>query len=460
MKKTSIINRDFKALSIGKVARSRSSLLFVLLGTLGLFITVLYFKGNVSNPSDREATSREIPIDLPDASSKVQSTQLSVNTAPALPKPTSPPSPSPQKWTPYTVKSGDNLAKIFKHFSLSASTLHHIINSSEQAKALTKIKPGQVIKFSKNANDGFLALEYALDPVRSLRIQSILSGYESTLIEKPVKIVHNTASAVINNSLFYDAKQAGLTDRTIMELATIFGWDIDFAQNLRKGDSFSLLYESRYTGNTQLENGHILAAEFINRGSTYQAVRFVDKNGRAEYFSPDGKSMRKTFLRNPIDFARVSSHFNLRRKHPVLNRIRAHKGVDYAAPTGTPIKTTGDGRIVYRGVKGGYGRVVIIQHGQKYSSLYAHLSKYGRYKKGAHVKQGQVIGYVGKSGLATGAHLHYEFRVNGVHKNPLTAKFPAATPINKNLMSEFKQQTTPLLSQLRTAKQTHLAQSR
>ncbi|HIG78448.1 MAG TPA: M23 family metallopeptidase, partial [Cycloclasticus sp.] len=187
------------------------------------------------------------------------------------------------------------------------------------------------------------------------------------------------------------------------------------------------------------------------------SVRFENKQGHAEYFSADGNSMRKAFLRNPIDFARVSSRFNLRRKHPVLNRIRAHKGVDYAASTGTPIKSTGDGKVIFRGVKGGYGRVIIVQHGQKYSTLYAHMSKYGRYKKGSRIKQGQTIGYVGMTGLATGPHLHYELRINGIHRNPLTAKFPSAKPVSKNLLAQFKQHVAPLLAKLEIAKQTQLA---
>jgi len=287
-----------------------------------------------------------------------------------------------------------------------------------------------------------------LDRIKTLKVYADTDGFKSSIEEKTVEISHSTASAEINSSLFYDGKQAGLADKTIMELANIFGWDIDFSQGLRQGDSFSLVYETKNIDGKPIENGNILAAEFINRGEKYQAVRFVSEDGHAEYFSPEGKSMRKTFLRNPIDFARVSSRFNLRRKHPVLNRIRAHKGVDYAASTGTPIMSTGDGKVIFRGVKGGYGRVVIVQHGQKYSTLYAHMSKYGRYKRGGRIKQGQVVGYVGKSGLATGPHLHYELRINGVHRNPLTAKFPAAKPIDKSLLAKFKQQTTPLLAQL------------
>jgi len=468
--KPSLINRDFKTpISNGSYNHKKTRLATILLGTSLLLATVFYFK-NMSATTDSEqaigstGSNHVIPIDLPKNSSDDFSAPnlgaSNSNTSPIARNISRPiPLVISQKasWKEYIVKPGDSLAKIFKHLSYSPTTLHNIIQLGKQTAPLKNIRPGQTLRFAQNSNGECISLEYDIDRVKTLKIQTSDNGFSASINEKPVEISHAIASADIHNSLFYDAKQAGVSDKTIMELANVFGWDIDFAQGLRQGDSFSLLYESKSINGKRIENGHILAAEFLNRGNKYQAVRFTDKNGNAEYFSPDGKSMRKTFLRNPIDFARVSSHFNLRRKHPVLNRIRAHKGVDYAASTGTPIKSTGDGKITFRGIKGGYGRVVIVQHGQKYSSLYAHMSKYGRYKKGSRIKQGQVVGYVGKSGLATGPHLHYELRINGVHRNPLTAKFPAAKPINKNLLAEFKQQTSPLLAQLELAKQTQLA---
>jgi murein DD-endopeptidase MepM/ murein hydrolase activator NlpD len=242
-----------------------------------------------------------------------------------------------------------------------------------------------------------------------------------------------------------------------MQLSEIFAWDIDFALNLRKNDQITVVYEKLFVDDKEIGTGNIISAEFVNQGHSYTAVRFEDVQGNASYFSPDGKSMRKPFLRTPVNFARISSHFNLKRRHPVLNRIRAHKGVDYAAKTGTPVKTTGDGKIIYRGRKGGYGRVVIVQHGKSYRTLYAHLSNYRKGQKvGSRVKQGQTIGYIGKSGLATGPHLHYEFRVNGVHRNPLTVKLPHTDPIKKSLLAEFKKQTQPLIAQLNKVKASHL----
>ena len=458
-------NRDFKIpMRTTSVHTRKLQLPAFLIGTIILLATVFYFKSATSTtPADDykpTTLSNVISIDLPKSSSDTLPTptiEKNSNNTISQASVQNTTIENQTSWKDYTVKSGDNLAKIFKQLKYSPTTLHNIIQLDDKTKALKNIKPGQTLRFAQNSNGECTALEYDIDRIKTLKIHSENAQFNAYITEKPVVITHETTTADINNSLFYDAKQAGLSDKTIMELANIFGWDIDFAQGLRQGDSFTLLYESKFVDGKRIENGNILAAEFINRGDAFKAVRFTNNNGNAEYFSPDGKSMRKTFLRNPIHFARVSSHFNLNRKHPILNRIRAHKGVDYAASSGTPIKSTGDGKVIFRGLKGGYGRVIIVQHGQKYSSLYAHMSKYGSYKKGARIKQGQTVGYVGKSGLATGPHLHYELRVNGVHRNPLTTKFPAANPINKNLLAKFKQQTSPLLAQLEHAKQTQLA---
>ncbi len=243
-----------------------------------------------------------------------------------------------------------------------------------------------------------------------------------------------------------------------MELAAIFGWDVDFALDIRAGDSFTVVYEELYLNGEKLRDGDILAAEFNNRGKRYRAIRYQDPRGRTEYYSPDGKNMRKAFLRTPVAFTRISSRFSLGRKHPILHHIRAHKGVDYAAPRGTPIKATGDGKIVFRGRKGGYGNTIIIQHGGRYSTLYAHMSRFARsLRTGRRVRQGQVIGYVGSTGLATGPHLHYEFRINGAHHNPLTVRLPDASPLPRKYRRNFKASTAPYLAQLDLLKRNMLA---
>lgn len=361
----------------------------------------------------------------------------------------------------HTIMDGDSLSGIFSKLDLNNQDLHNIINANELGKQFASIRPGKNLIFSIDSNGLLQNVTYKKNLIDTLKATRTAEGFNVEIDSKTIDTRITSAQATINSSLFIDGKEAELSDSMIMNLAAIFAWDIDFALSVRKGDQFTVVYEKRFVDDKEISPGNIIAAEFVNQGHPYTAVRFEDNNGVANHFTPDGKSMRKAFLRTPIDFARVSSHFNLRRKHPVLNRIRAHKGVDYAARTGTKIKATGDGKIIYRGRKGGYGRVVIVQHGQKYSSLYAHMSKYRKGQRvGSRVKQGDIIGYVGKSGLASGPHLHYEFRVNGVHRNPLTVKLPHAEPINKSLLAEFKKQTLPLLAQLNKAKaSTLLAQN-
>jgi murein DD-endopeptidase MepM/ murein hydrolase activator NlpD len=294
-----------------------------------------------------------------------------------------------------------------------------------------------------------LGLKYEIDPTHSLRVWQNGDGFKSSLIERPVehRIAHT--SGVINSSLFEAAQQAGMSDRMTMELAGIFGWDIDFALDIRDGDRFSVIYDDLYVDGKQLRHGDILAAEFVNNGTTYRALRFTDASGHSDYYSPDGKSMRKAFLRTPVEFSRISSYFSTARYHPILNRIRAHKGVDYAAPIGTPVKATGDGKVVFVGRRGGYGNAIELQHGARYSTLYGHLSRFARgLHRGDHVHQGQIIGFVGMTGLATGPHLHYEFRINGVHRNPLKVKFPDAAPIPAKYKQDFMTASRRFLAQL------------
>lgn len=255
-----------------------------------------------------------------------------------------------------------------------------------------------------------------------------------------------SAQGLIDTTLSNAGRKAGLSEELLDQLTQIFAWDIDFATNLHPGDRFTVVYErGGFNGADD-----IVAAEFVNRGKTYKAVRYIDKEGFANYFTPDGKALQKAFLSTPVDFARISSGFNLSRHHPVLNRIRAHKGVDYAARTGTPVKATGNGQVSFLGRKGGFGQVVMIQHGDRYETVYAHLSKFRPgLSEGTTVRQGDVIGYVGQTGLATGPHLHYEFRVDGVHQNPLIAQATTnAIPVKQTELAEFRSQVQSPLSKL------------
>lgn len=349
-------------------------------------------------------------------------------------------------WESRAIKNGDSLANIFKEWKLSPATLHKIVNSSKLAATLANIHPGQTLKLLRDDDDGFLEMQVVRSPTESLYISKTNDGFETEKIIREVDIKTAFTQGTILSSLFVDGQSAGLTDAQIMELAGIFGWDIDFALEIRKGDSFKVLYEEHFLDGKKLRNGPILAAEFENNKKTYKAVRYTTPKGLTSYYDPDdGRNKKRAFIRTPVKFARISSRFSGRRYHPVLKKWRSHRGVDYAAPTGTPVKATGNGKVIFRGRKGGYGNTVILQHGSKYKTLYAHLSKYSRAsKKGRTVKQGQVIGYVGKTGLATGPHLHYEFRVHDVHRNPLTVKLPKADPINKKLRNDFNAKTKAL----------------
>ncbi|MDH3900720.1 MAG: peptidoglycan DD-metalloendopeptidase family protein, partial [Gammaproteobacteria bacterium] len=364
------------------------------------------------------------------------------------------------EWHEVTVKSGNSMDYIFAKLDLPPQQLHAIVSQGGAANNLKKIHPGQKLRFLTNELDGLLRLEYQLDKLNSLTVARAGDEFEiSTAHRTPERRISN-ASGTINSSLFIAAQEAGLPDSLTMELADIFGWDIDFALDIREGDQFTILYEELYHEGEKLRNGNILAAEFINNSKVFQAVRYTDPGGNTDYYSLDGKSMRKAFLRTPVDYRRISSKFSMGRKHPVLNRIRAHKGVDYAASHGTPIRATGNGKIIHRSSKGGYGKTIIIQHANKYSTLYAHMSRYkGGLRKGSRVKQGQTIGYVGSSGLATGPHLHYEFRINGAHRDPLRVKLPGSPPLDKKYHDDFRTKSDDLIAKLDTIRNIQVARN-
>ena len=286
------------------------------------------------------------------------------------------------------------------------------------------------------------------------RIHSSLSrdrsnGFTNNTVGSETSAHVVSTHAVIDGSLDEAGAKAGLSNDMIIELADVFAWDIDFANNIQTGDQFTLIYEEG-TGNA---GNRIVAAQFINRGKVHTAIRYKDKEGLVSYYTPDGRSLRKAFLSTPIDYARVSSHFDPHRMHPILNRIRAHKGVDYAARIGTPVKAAGDGVVTFHGNKGGYGRMIIIAHGEHYETAYAHLSDFREnLEDGEPVKQGDVIGYVGQSGLATGPHLHYEFRVDGEHRDPEKLDSQQAMRLPNGIWEDFHSQTVPILTQLNQAK--------
>jgi len=356
-------------------------------------------------------------------------------------------------WHIIRIQKGENLARIFAREGLSSKQLMLLLKDPEVKKNLIKILPGETLEIKLGADQQLLGLRYAISSTQTLIIEYDNNQFKSHVEEKPITTEAQYAHAVIENSLFDAGQKHNISDKLLLQFAEIFGWDVDFAKDLRKGDEIHLTYEVHKVDGKPISTGDILAAEFINKNTSYKAVRFLDSYNHAHYYTPDGYSMRKAFLRTPVNFTRISSKFNPGRLHPILHRIRSHKGVDYAAPTGTPIKASGDGRITFIGKKGGYGNVVILNHGAGYSTVYGHMVRFAsKLKRGSRVQQGQVIGYVGQTGLANGPHLHYEFRVNGVQRDPLKVQLPKAEPIAKKYHQKFVEKTQQLLEMLNSFK--------
>ncbi|MDT8371357.1 MAG: peptidoglycan DD-metalloendopeptidase family protein [Gammaproteobacteria bacterium] len=355
-------------------------------------------------------------------------------------------------WRELAVKSGDNLSLLFPRVGLSDRDVYNVAQLGKDITPLLKLKPGQIMRFGFLESDKtqLKQIELALDPINTLIITNSDDGYKAITHTRDVETKQVHASGTIVSSLFGAGKEAGLSDKLIMELAYIFGWDIDFALDLRENDRFTVIYNEKHIEGEKFADGDIVAAEFVNQGKSFKAVHYIDDNGQSRFYTPSGESMRKAFNRTPVHFSRISSKFNPNRKHPKLKGVtRPHQGVDYAASTGTPIMATGDGKVQFVGTKGGYGRTVILSHGGKYTTLYAHMSRFAKsMKPGKRVNQGDIIGYIGSSGLATGPHLHYEFRVNGVHRNPLTVTLPKAESLPKKYKADFEKKAQPLLAQL------------
>ncbi|AIY65984.1 peptidoglycan DD-metalloendopeptidase family protein [Pseudoalteromonas piratica] len=353
----------------------------------------------------------------------------------------------------FKVKKGDNLAKIFKRAGFSASTLHKIINANKLNKQLTKIHPGDSLLFAANENNELIQLNYQISRTETLVVklnddQTISSSLDKKDIEKRTEY----ASGIIDSSFWSAGISAGLNEKQIINFANIFGWDIDFANDLRKGDAFTLIYENHYVDGEYIGTGKILAAEFINQGESYAAVRHTDDN----FYTPEGRSLRKAFLRAPVNFKYISSNFNPRRKHPVTGKVKAHRGIDYAAKTGTPVVSAGNGTVIKAGYNKYNGNYVFIRHGQEYVTKYLHLHK-RKVKRGQKVKQGQLIGTVGATGRVTGAHLHYEFLVNGVHRNPRTVKLPKAEALPKSELANFRPYAKNMVASLQKNRELQLA---
>lgn len=425
---------------------------------IALLLTLKNASGNSTNAVDEVpvAVLAEADLGLPDALVD----EITVAAIEPVPFPEfHPPLQLPPEYErlSLTIKRGDTLDALFRKNKLDLGHLAMIVRLPEAAPHLKKLIPGD--EFSIEHDEGNLVSLYReLNLTSALKVSRKETGFAAEIIDRPIEVRKKLAYGRIDSSLFESATAAGLPDKLIMNLAGIFAWDVDFVLDIRGGDDYYILFEEIYQDGMYVTDGDIIAAEFNNNGRTFKAVRFVDKGGRSDYYTPEGLSVRKAFVRAPVDFSRISSSFNPRRKHPILNTIRAHRGVDYAAPSGTPIKAAGDGKVIFRGKKNGYGNAIIVQHGGNITTLYAHMSRFNNSSRvGRRVVQGQTIGYVGKTGLATAPHLHYEYRLNGVHRNPRTVKLPQADPIKDEYRADFLAAAAPILDDLLQYKRTQVA---
>lgn len=347
------------------------------------------------------------------------------------------------------VKRGDNLVKLLGRHKVSQRVAMQAARDAKSVYPLARrLKKGKALRLAFDADGALTDLSYPIDTGRVFWLAKNDKGrFVPTIEKKQFDVRLKIVTGMVNDSLFTAGIKAGLTHSLIVKLARLFEWDVDFARDIRAGDSFRVAFEELHYEGEFARYGDIVAAEFINQGDKFHAMRYTDPLGRLGYFDKDGRNIQKMFIRAPVDFTRVSSRFSRKRRHPVYGFTRAHKGVDYAAPTGTPIRAAGDGRITHRARKGGFGKLVIVKHNSKYATAYAHMRRYAKnLRLGSRVKQGQVIGYVGKTGTATGPHLHYEIRVYGRAKNPLTIQLPSAESIPKRYMADYKARTKPLLA--------------
>lgn len=352
-------------------------------------------------------------------------------------------------WRTERVQRGDTINELLHRLKIDDTAASNFMRSEKAAQPLLQLSPGKIVQAETFADGSLVALRFNNVNGKQFIIEKTNSGFSTRTLELQTEKRVLFRTGLINSTLFAATDAAGLSDAAASQLADIFSGDIDFHRDLRKGDRFSVILEMNYSNGEPLSTGNILAAEFINQGKTYKAFYFETSPNHGSYFSSDGKSMRKAFLRSPIEFSRVSSGFKLSRFHPVLNKWRAHKGVDYASPIGTKVKVTADGTIEFVGKQGGYGNVITVKHQGRYTTVYGHLSRFASgLHRGQKVLQGDIIGYVGKTGLATGPHLHYEFKINGQQYDPLRVALPDAKPISAVQKAQFLTATASIRERL------------
>lgn len=388
-----------------------------------------------------EAKRTAIPLSLDISPSEVERIVVEIEQEPLAPI---------TPWEDVTVRSGDSLSHIFQRVGLGARDVHELVTSTTEVKPLSRIRPGQ--QLSLHIQDGqLMAMKLKRDALTSLVYERTAKGFSTTELAREPEVRPRIASATISSSLYKAAEEADMPEGLIMELANIFGGVMDFIYDVRAGDHFIVLYEELYVDGKRYKSGKILAAEYVNRGRSYKAFRYTNTLGKTGYYALNGESMQKAFLRAPLEFSRISSPFNPNRLHPIFKTVRPHRGIDYAAPRGTPVYAAGDGRIIEAGYTKANGNYIIVQHGSQYITKYLHLDRKA-VRKGDRVDQRQIIGWVGSTGYATGPHLHYEFLLNGVHRNPSTIidKLPKARKITATEMAMFKEAVQGMHLQLST----------
>jgi len=361
-------------------------------------------------------------------------------------------------WRQERIQRGDTIASLLSRLEVSNRDVVSFLQDARNVKTMHQLVPGKIVHVQTGATGELLWLRYFPGSSEQLTMEKAGGGFKVT--EQPAQLETHVQmkSGVINSSLFAAVDSAGVPESVALQVVDILASDIDFHRDLRKGDRFTVVYDSLYSNGEPARPGRVLAVEFVNQGTPHRALYFQADNGESGYYAPDGKNLRKAFLRSPLEFSRISSGFSSARFHPILKTWRAHSGIDYVAPTGTRVKAASDGIVAFTGWQGGYGNVVILQHQGTYSTVYGHLSTFAKgLRKGQRVSQGDVIGHVGATGMATGPHLHYEFRFNGVQRDPLKVAMPAANPVSAGHMPLFYEHTKPLMARLDMLRGTDLA---
>ena len=361
-------------------------------------------------------------------------------------------------WRNERVQRGDTVAELLRRMNVEDAAASDYLRSNQAAESFRQLAAGRTVQAETGADGSLLALRFLNNSGNQIVIEKTSGTFKTSVLPAQLEQRVFMRTGEIKTTLFEATDEAGLPDAAASQLAEIFGGDIDFHRDLRKGDKFSVTYEMTYSNGEPVRTGRVQAAEFINQGKAYRVVYFQTDGSHGDYYTPDGKSVRKSFLRSPLEFSRVSSGFSLSRLHPVLGTWRAHKGVDYAAPIGTKVKVTADGAVSLVGKQNGYGNVIIVNHQGRYSTVYGHLSGFARgLHRGQHVAQGEVIGFVGMTGLASGPHLHYEFRIDDQQRDPLRVALPDAAPISPQQKVAFQEATRSLTDRLGLLRNTSLA---